>query len=162
MPKFAAMLLSLGMLSSLGYSENSTQPGDTIILSKVTSGGFTPPQLYGWASELVIYDDGTVVERYRANGDAPWEINKIATLTEHVVAGLRETTSELSEGTLSFPDEPRCTDIPRTSYKGLNRENALVEFAANEACVSGHLLEFDDAERLKTIIDALDSLASAN
>ena len=161
MQKFLCNILTLGLLMSVGIVHANEYPNDVPLLEKQTSGGRTPPEWYGWGQKVSIYRNGYVIKGRRENGDSPWKYKLVATITPSVIDELTALTASLEADTLEFPNQPECTDLPVTSFQGLNAEGQLVLFAQQAACRFGILSGFYQAYRLAGILSGLEELSNA-
>lgn len=130
------------------------------LIAQETSGGFVPPELYGWGRVLAIYPDGKVIKSQRENATAAWSHQELATLSPKVVHDLVNTMASLAAGTLVFDEnEPECTDLPGTTYSGQNSSGQLIDFAAYRACRLGVLENFFSAHHLVDMMQGLNALS---
>ena len=150
----------LVVVSLLSLANFATAREEQVVLSLSTGGGNAPPQMQGWANEVLIYESGKVTARSRQNGESPWMEKTISTIDQSVMQGLKGDIGELVAGDLAFPDTPECYDFPTTVYYGLNKLGEKVVFAAYSGCRLGVLPEFWRAERLVEMLAAHSMLAS--
>ncbi len=145
----------LGLFMSLFALAISAQAVDSqVLLIRKMSGGNPPPAMRGWASEIVLYQNGDVYARYLPNSQAIWEEYKLVSISPEMLSHIKADLVGLSEGEIIVDEnQPACFDLPITRYKGVNAQGEEITFAVRSQCQDGYLANFSNAWRLKGILD---------
>ncbi|MCA9507654.1 MAG: hypothetical protein KC505_04435, partial [Myxococcales bacterium] len=67
--------MSLMFVAFSGFSE------DAALMSRVTSGGMTPPEMSGWSSGITLFESGRVITSYCPNYATPCMTEELAILS---------------------------------------------------------------------------------
>lgn len=137
-------------------SYTTTDETSEVLLLKEESGGYVPPARQGWGHKITVFDDGRVVESYKANFASVWEDSSLGTLSPMVIAELRRDLGDIVAGELTFPSIPECADAPGTTFQGRNARGEMIEFGATIACRTGLLESFFQSYRFIKILEAID------